>query len=225
MSQDIIYRIACVAIGYLFGNFQSAYFYGKLVGTDIRKHGSGNLGTTNALRVLGPKAGAIVLCGDILKTVLAVFLCRFLFATGDYAHMGFLFAYYTAFGVILGHDFPVWLKFKGGKGIACTAGLMLSIHWSLTIVGVLLFFPEFFIFHYVSIGSLLVNLGFVVWTLAAGLSGFLFSEFTSGQRMELYILAFLIAGLAFFQHRSNIKRLFQGKEGKVYLTKKKEPGQ
>ncbi len=222
MSQDIIYRILCLAIGYVFGNFQSAYFYGKLVGTDIRKHGSGNLGTTNALRVLGPKAGAIVLIGDILKTVLAILLTGFLFARGEYADLGFLFKYYTALGVILGHDFPVWLKFKGGKGIACTAGLILSIHWSLTIVGILLFFPEFFIFHFVSVGSLLVNVGFVVWTLAAGLSGFLFGELSDTGRLEIYVIAFLIAGLAFFQHRSNIARLLQGKEGRVYLTKKKE---
>ena len=218
----MLFRIACLFIGYGFGNFQSAYFYGKLVGTDIRKHGSGNLGTTNALRVLGPKAGAIVLLGDILKTVAAILLTGFLFARGEYANLGFLFRYYTALGVILGHDFPIWLKFKGGKGIACTAGLILSIHWSMTIVGVLLFFPEFFLFHYVSIGSLLVNLGFVVWTLVAGIGGFLFTELSESQHIELYVLAFLIAGLAFFQHRSNIARLLQGKEGKVYLTKKKE---
>ncbi|MBQ9438553.1 MAG: glycerol-3-phosphate 1-O-acyltransferase PlsY [Lachnospiraceae bacterium] len=222
MRQDIIIRFLCILIGYVFGNFQSAYFYGKLVGTDIRQHGSGNLGTTNALRVLGPKAGGIVLAGDMLKTILAILLTWLLFGRGEYANIHFLFLYYTALGVILGHDFPVWLKFKGGKGIACTAGLILSMHWSLTIAGILLFFPEFFIFHYVSIGSLLVNLGFVAWTVIAGQTGWLFSSMTQSERVELYILAILIAGLAFFQHRSNIKRLLAGKEGKVYLIKPKE---
>ncbi len=118
----------------------------------------------------------------------------------------------------------MWLKFKGGKGIACTAGLILSIHWSLTIVGILLFFPEFFIFHYVSIGSLMVNVGFVIWTIVAGQMG-LFGALPAGGLIEIYVLAFIIAGLAFFQHRSNIGRLMRGEEGKVYLTKHDKPKQ
>ena len=214
----MIVRLGCLLVGYVFGNFQSAYFYGKLVGTDIRQYGSGNLGTTNALRVLGPKAGAIVLFGDILKTVLAVLITSLLFGKGEYAELKFLLKYYTALGVIIGHDFPVWLKFKGGKGIACTAGLILSIHWSLTLVGILLFFPEFFIFHYVSVGSLLVNVGFFIWTIIAGQMG-IFGAIPGNNLAEIYVIAFVIAFLAFFQHRSNIKRLLEGTEGKVYLTK------
>ncbi|MBD9156739.1 MAG: glycerol-3-phosphate acyltransferase, partial [Lachnospiraceae bacterium] len=91
-------RLACVAIGYVFGLFQTGYIYGELKGTDIRQHGSGNAGATNALRTLGWKAGLITLLGDCFKCVFAVLL-----------------GMYAALGVILGHNFPFYLKFKGGK--------------------------------------------------------------------------------------------------------------
>ena len=212
-------RLACVAIGYVFGLFQTAYFFGKLVGTDIRQHGSGNLGTTNTLRVLGTKAGLIVLLGDIAKTILAILCTRALFGA-QYESIRYLLKVYTAAGVILGHDFPVWLKFKGGKGIACTAGMILAFHWTYIVMGVLMFFPVFFTLHFVSLGSLLVNLGLVAWTVFCGQSGYLFSEMTAGQRLELYAVIFCIAALAWFQHRKNIVRLLRGEEGKVYLKKK-----
>ncbi len=112
-------RIICLGIGYLFGIFQTAYIYGRIKGIDIREHGSGNAGTTNALRVLGKKAGLIVFLGDVAKTVLAVLLVRLLFGR-RYGDMLPLLGMYAAAGAILGHNFPVQLGFKGGKGIACT---------------------------------------------------------------------------------------------------------
>ena len=111
-------RLVCVAIGYLFGLFQTAYIYGKLHGIDIRNYGSGNAGTTNTLRVLGTKAGLIVLAGDILKCILAIAAVRLLFAGGVHEDMYYLLAMYAALGAILGHDYPFYLGFKGGKGIA-----------------------------------------------------------------------------------------------------------
>ena len=121
-------RLACVAIGYVFGLFQTGYIYGELKGTDIRQHGSGNAGATNALRTLGWKAGLITLLGDCFKCVFAVLLVRALFA-GRYPdeHMGVLLGMYGALGVILGHNFPFYLKFKGGKGIAVTFGCLLGL--------------------------------------------------------------------------------------------------
>ena len=100
-------RLACVAIGYVFGLFQTGYIYGELKGMDIRQHGSGNAGATNALRTLGWKAGLITFLGDCLKCVFAVLLVRALFA-GRYPeeHMGILLGMYAAMGVILGHNFP-----------------------------------------------------------------------------------------------------------------------
>ena len=128
-------RLVCVAIGYLFGLFQTAYIYGKLHGIDIRNYGSGNAGTTNTLRVLGTKAGLIVLAGDILKCILAIAAVRLLFAGGVHEDMYYLLAMYAALGAILGHDYPFYLGFKGGKGIAATAGLILAIHPAVIIQG------------------------------------------------------------------------------------------
>ena len=115
-------RLVCLLIGYIFGCFQTSYIYGKLHGIDIRQYGSGNAGTTNSLRVLGKKAGAIVLVCDILKTGLAMTMVRLLFRE-HYGDILYLLAIYAAAGAILGHNFPFYLGFKGGKGIACTAGL------------------------------------------------------------------------------------------------------
>lgn len=101
-------RLVCVLIGYIFGCFQTSYIYGRLHGIDIRKHGSGNAGTTNSLRVLGKKAGAIVLFCDILKTGIAIMFVRFLFRE-RYGDILYLLAIYAAAGTILGHNFPFYL--------------------------------------------------------------------------------------------------------------------
>lgn len=107
-------RIICLVIGYVFGLFQTAFIYGKAHGIDIRQHGSGNAGTTNALRVLGKKAGLIVFLGDVLKTVLAMVICRLLFRNSA-PQMLPLLSLYAGAGAILGHNFPFYMKFKGGK--------------------------------------------------------------------------------------------------------------
>ena len=109
-------RIFCLLIGWVFGLFQTAYFYGKSKGIDIRQHGSGNSGTTNALRVLGTKAGLIVFAGDCLKCIIAVTIVRLTFGRSN-PDMNYLLCLYAATGVILGHNFPPYMGFKGGKGI------------------------------------------------------------------------------------------------------------
>ena len=192
-------RLVCVAIGYLFGLFQTAYIYGKLHGIDIRNYGSGNAGTTNTLRVLGTKAGLIVLAGDILKCILAIAAVRLLFAGGVHEDMYYLLAMYAALGAILGHDYPFYLGFKGGKGIAATAGLILAIHPAFIPMGVILFFGTFLLTHYVSLGSLLVYAGFLIEMVIMG-------------QMDLFSMP--------VGHRTNIKRLLSGTERKTYLFKK-----
>jgi glycerol-3-phosphate acyltransferase PlsY len=119
-------RIICLVMGYIFGLFQTGYIYGKMHGIDIRESGSGNSGTTNALRVLGKQAGLIVLIGDIGKCIIACLLCRFLFGS-RLPDMELLLVLYTGVGVILGHNFPFYMNFKGGKGIAATGGLVISV--------------------------------------------------------------------------------------------------
>ena len=115
-------RIVCLLIGYGFGLFQTGYFYGKRNGIDIRKHGSGNAGTTNALRTMGKKAGAITLLGDCMKAVLAILLVTLIFQKGHPEEI-MLLKLYAGAGCVLGHNFPFYMNFKGGKGIAASVGM------------------------------------------------------------------------------------------------------
>lgn len=211
-------RIICLLIGYVFGIFQTAYFYGKMHGIDIRNVGSGNAGTTNTLRVLGTKAGLIVLAGDILKTMLAIFIVKLVFGP-SYPDMVYLLMLYTAAGAILGHNYPFYLGFKGGKGIASTAGLILSFHPWFILVGVIAFFGTFFLTHYVSLGSLLVYLCFMIQLIVCGQTGF-FAEMSQAAIYEMYIVGAFLMAMAYWRHRSNIVKLVKGEERKTYLSKK-----
>ncbi len=210
-------RVFCLGIGYVFGLFQTAYIYGRLHGIDIRNYGSGNAGTTNTLRVFGTKAGLLVLLGDIMKCILAVVITAVIF---DKSHpdMVYLLKMYTAAGAIIGHNFPFYLKFKGGKGIAATAGLILSFHPYLIPMGVILFFGAFFITHYVSLGSLLVYAGFMIELVILGQMGIF--GMSQAYLIEMYVIAGLLTVMAYWKHRENIKRLVSGTERKTYLTHK-----
>lgn len=212
-------RVICLLIGYVFGLFQTAYIYGRLHGIDIRNYGSGNAGTTNTLRVFGTKAGLLVLVGDIMKCILAVVVTGVIFGS-SHTDMIYLLKMYTAAGAIIGHNFPFYLKFKGGKGIAATAGLILSFHPYLIPMGLSLFFGAFFITHYVSLGSLLVYAGFMIETVILGQMGVF--GMTQPRLNEMYVILALLTAMAFWKHRENIKRLLSGTERKTYLTHKNE---
>lgn len=210
-------RLGCIIIGYVLGMFQTAFIYGKLHGIDIREHGSGNAGTTNTLRVLGTRAGLIVLAGDIIKCILAIVICGAIFGRTHPEEL-YLLRLYAAAGAILGHNFPFYLKFRGGKGIAATAGLILSFHPAFLPMGVIIFFGTFFLTHYVSLGSLLVYAGLMTEMIIAGQAGL----FGASQRVlnEMYMITALLTILAYYKHRENIVRLVKGQERKTYLTKK-----
>lgn len=212
-------RIICLVIGYVFGLFQTAYIYGKLHGIDIRNYGSGNAGTTNTLRVLGTKAGLIVLFVDILKCILAIVVTGLLFGK-NHLETIYLLKLYAAMGAILGHNFPFYLHFKGGKGIAATAGLILSFHPCFVPMGVILFFGAFFLTHYVSLGSLLVYAGFIIEMVALGQMGIF--GMSQAHLNEMYIIAAFLTIMAYYKHRENIGRLLKGKERKTYLTHKSD---
>lgn len=211
-------RIICLLIGYCCGLFQTSYIYGRMHGIDIRQYGSGNAGTTNALRTLGRKAGALTLLGDCVKCILAVVLAHVIFG-GSHPGMVKLLGLYAAAGTILGHNFPFYLKFHGGKGIAATAGLILSFDWRMVVVELLVFCVLFFGTHYVSLGSLGVYVVFVITVIVMGQTGALTLD--AQYIPEMYVLAVLLAVLAFWQHRSNIAKLLKGTERKTYLSKSK----
>lgn len=105
-----MFRLICLCIGYCIGCIETAYVVGRIWQVDLRQHGSGNLGTTNALRVLGKKAGALVFIGDIMKSVIAFVICRAIFGSN-------LAGVYGSVGAVLGHNYPFYLNFKGGKAL------------------------------------------------------------------------------------------------------------
>lgn len=197
-----MFRLVCIVIGYFIGCIQSAYIVGKFMHIDIREHGSGNLGSTNALRVLGKKAGAITFAGDILKSVLGFIICYFIFKE-NYRLAGF----YGCAGVIIGHDFPFYLKFKGGKGIACMIGMMMCaggipaiITYAIGSIGLLT--------KYVSVGSILFS------------AAIPFTLYGVGFPAEVVLIAICLSAMAIYRHRANIKRLIAGNENKLGAKKK-----
>lgn len=211
-------RLICLLIGYVCGLFQTSYIYGRAHGIDIRNYGSGNAGTTNALRTLGAKAGAITFLGDCFKCVIAVLIVRVIFGNSHHDVIRLL-GLYAAAGTILGHNFPFYLKFRGGKGIAATAGLLVSFDWRVTLAALIVFLIVFFTTHYVSLGSLLVYAVFLAGLVILGQTGQF--DMPRGTLYEMYVVAALLAILAVYKHRANIQRLIHGNENKTYLRKKK----
>lgn len=209
-------RIVCLAIGYVFGLFQTSYFLGKAHHMDIREHGSGNAGTTNALRTMGKKAAAITLLCDCLKCVLAVCVIRVLFKESHGGEMSLLVLYGAA-GCILGHNFPVTMGFKGGKGIAASVGMILAFDWKLFLIAAVVFFTFFFLSHYVSLCSLASYLVVFVGTVIFGRMGYYGLDLNG--RLELYALMGALMLLAMWRHRENIKRLLAGTENKITFSK------
>ena len=207
-------RLLCVVIGYLFGLIQTGYIYGKIKNIDIRKHGSGNAGTTNALRTLGWKAGVITFIGDCLKCVLAVAIIRLIFIQDLHVE---LYAMYTGLGAVLGHNFPFYLNFKGGKGIASTAGLILAVNPIMFLIVAVVFISIVLITQYVSLASIVIMILFVIMVVVKGQSGMLLLP--NGDLYEYYAIAIVLALLAIWRHRANIKRLLTGTENKTDVRK------
>lgn len=198
----LIKIIFCLALGYLFGCFSTGYLIGKIKKVDIRQYGSGNVGTTNALRTLGAKAGALTLVGDMLKAFIPILLIRFLIFP-DISYLQLL-VLYTGLGVVVGHNYPVWLGFKGGKGIAATGGAMVAFDPRIIPVGLLIFIGSVAVTKYVSVGSLLVSVLFPIWVIVV----------YPGD-LHMLIVSLIFMALAFIKHRSNIKRLISGTENKI----------
>ncbi len=206
-------RFICVLIGYVFGLFQTGYLYGKIKHLDIRDYGSGNAGTTNTMRVLGKKAGIITYLGDCLKAVFAI-LVIYLIYKDKCADMIFVLKMYAGLGVILGHNFPFYMKFKGGKGIAATSGVLIGLgDWKLMLLALITFVIVTSLSKYVSLGSLCMMAGFFIeFTVFAFVNMLKLNE---ANRIEAVVLAFVITALAFIKHRANIDRLIHGNEHKI----------
>ncbi len=216
----MIYRLICVLIGYVFGLFQTSYIIGRIRGIDIRDYGSGNAGTTNAFRTLGSGLGMVTFFGDALKCVFAA-LFVWLVLGRFHREIWPLLCIYTGAGVILGHNYPFYLGFRGGKGIAATGGMIFSLNIPLCFVAILTFGAAVFLTGYVSVGSLCVCSGFLIELVITGQFGL----FHMAQRylIEMYIVAFLLTALAFYKHRANISRILNGEEPQASVYKKLHP--
>lgn len=212
-------RFICLLIGYAFGLIQTGYIYGKMRGVDIRKAGSGNAGSTNALRTMGIKAGLVTLLGDCFKCVFAVVTVYLIYGK-TYADIFPLLAMYAGMGAVLGHNYPFYLNFKGGKGIAATAGLILSTTnvW-MVLICLFAFLGIVAVTRYVSLGSLAVVIIYLIEVVVYGqMGGF-------GVKLpylyEMYGIAAFLMLSAFYKHKANIVRLMNGTENKISIGKKK----
>jgi len=203
-------EIAGLVIAYALGSFPSAYLAGKSRGIDLRQHGSGNLGATNVVRVLGAKIGAIVFIADILKGFLPVFFLPRLIAS-PYPQY---FALALGVAAILGHVKPIFLLGKGGgKGVATAAGVFLGLAWFPTTVACAVWLIVFLIWRYVSLAS-----------LAAAAALPIAFWFVMGWQPNniLFWMSIVVAVFVFYTHRANIGRLRRGEEHN--FRKKRDTG-
>lgn len=196
-------RLACVLIGYLFGCVHFAYIFGKSTrNIDIRDYGSGNSGTTNALRVLGTNWGLWTLLGDNLKAIIAIVIIGLIFGFDNK-----VFLIWGGLGVVLGHNYPFYMQFKGGKGVASLMGIFMAIDirmWFLAgAPGVLLILLT----KYMSLGSLTYMVLLIVTSI-------IFYHGAPGG-LEFIIITSCLAVMTIIRHKENIKRLIKGTERKI----------
>lgn len=216
-------RLICLLAGYGFGLLQTSYIYGRMNGIDIREHGSGNAGTTNALRVLGKKAGLIVFLGDLFKAIILSVIVRIVIGH-LYPDAVLLYLAYAGLGTVLGHNFPFYLHFKGGKGIATTAGVILGFLDPVIIVSCLIAFVVIVaVTRYVSLGSItIVTMFMVEYAIFAfqGKYGFNLADAVSHEAMvESVIVVCVICLMAIIRHHANIVRLLHHEENKLGAKK------
>jgi glycerol-3-phosphate acyltransferase PlsY len=184
-----------IIVSYLIGAIPTGYLVARVKGIDIRQRGSGNIGTTNVWRNLGPALGLAVLAGDVLKGVIAVFLGRSI-GGGDVQLL-------TALAVLVGHSWPVFLGFQGGKIIATTLGVFILLEPLAMAIGLVIWLVVVGLSRYISLGSILALVSLPVLMLALGYP------------WTHFIFALAVAALAIYKHWSNIQRIFAGTEPKI----------
>ncbi|HOJ09914.1 MAG TPA: glycerol-3-phosphate 1-O-acyltransferase PlsY [Clostridiales bacterium] len=194
MSNILYYFLAAIC-GYLLGSINNSLVVGKFYGVDVRKHGSGNAGTTNTLRTLGGKAALLVLVGDILKAIIACFIGSFLGGLTS-VMIGGAFA-------IIGHNWPLYFGFKGGKGVLTAISVIFYIDWILAVIVLGAFIVVVAITRYVSLGS-------VIGAAILPVLAIIFRR-----DMEFIIFTVALAALVIIKHMPNIKRLLNGTESKL----------
>ena len=200
-----------ILLAYLTGAFPSAVWVGKtFYKIDVREFGSGNAGATNTFRVLGKKAGIPVLIMDIFKGWLSVNYISFLTNIPESAEA--VFEIKLAFGIaaVIGHLFPIYTGFRGGKGIATLLGLLIGLHAVAALYSILVFVIVFIISKYVSLGSIIASIAFPILVILI----------LGSTNISLNLFAFFVPILSLITHQKNIERLLRGEETKVKFGKK-----
>ncbi|MDD4495600.1 MAG: glycerol-3-phosphate 1-O-acyltransferase PlsY [Eubacteriales bacterium] len=198
---DIINLLISAVLGYLLGSLNASLIIGRFYCTDVRKHGSGNAGMTNTLRTLGKKAALLVIVGDVLKGLLACYLGGII-AGYNGTLAGGLFA-------VIGHNWPLYFRFKGGKGALTSIAVLFYLDWRIALIIVALFVVIVALTRYVSLGSIAGAIALPVLVVA-------FDKST-----ETILFSAIVTLLVIFQHRSNIGRLQAGNEKKLGGIKEK----
>ncbi len=194
-----INRVLIAVISFCIGGIPFGYVIAKIKGIDIRQHGSGNIGATNVYRILGKKYGALTLFLDLSKGVFSVLLAEILFKNDMFV------IYISAIFAVLGHDFSIFLRFKGGKGVATTYGVVLPISLVPSLIGMFIWIVILMKTKYSSLAALS---SFIVATVVC----FLLSSY----RYNRYLFVFLLI-LMLFKHRENIKRFYLKEENRLSI--------
>ena len=209
---NILYTALALLVAYLLGSIPTALWVGRQFFhlADIREHGSGNAGATNTFRVLGPKAGTAVLLVDALKGFVAAFFLPNILFSQFYLGPENIVYYRLAFGIlaIVGHIYPVFAQFRGGKGVATVLGMMLGVAPATVGVCMLVFIAMLLLFRYVSLASMTAGVTFALLQLLP--------QFRPAQPFMVWV-GFVLAVLLIYTHRANIGRLRNGTESRVPL--------
>lgn len=204
--------ILVALIGYALGSISfSVIFTKKFAGFDLREKGSGNAGSTNALRTAGKKVGAITLICDILKGLVAILIAILIGNIFKYEDVASL-VQIAAIAAIIGHTFPIFFGFKGGKGVATSLGVLLLVNWKIGLICLIFALILMAVTKIVSIGSIAAAILFPVLVLFIG-DGFIVEG-------NYFVFSIILALIVIFNHRSNIKKLANGTENKLSFKKK-----
>lgn len=209
MATYIIITILAYLIGSV--NF-SIIISKKIAGFDVREKGSGNAGTTNMLRSVGKKAAALTLLCDILKGVVAILIAILAGKIIQNLNKALL-VQLAGIAVVLGHTFPIFFQFKGGKGVATSLGVLLMINWKIGLICLVFAVLLIALTQMVSLGSVGAAILYPVLVM------FIHTDYTVSEGTNYLIFAIILAVIVAFNHRENIKRLLEGKENKISFKK------
>jgi len=214
---DIVARALSLLIGYVCGHFITGYFLAKREHIDLKHEGSGNVGSTNTMRTMGVRKGLLAFAGDMGKVFVAGIVSWLLFR-GYFEGSAHILLFYAGMGAILGHVYPVYMKGGGGKGVACTAAMVIMSCPIAAPGSLVVFIAVVLATRYVSLGSIIAELSYLLQLFCFSRLGLIPLEGT--HLYEAYVISVLAVALSIYKHSSNINRLIHHEEKKFSINKK-----